>query len=403
MISMIMKKQEQFLKVSLEKRQRIVITVLHLIESLRAGGAERRLVNDLINIDKKKFKNIVCCLFNNKELLNDLDVYNIPVYFFGMRHNFDLYNFFKGFLNVFRKYRHSIGILHTQLFFSNIYGRIFGRILGFKRIVTTFQYPDYDKDNSGNYSFKRKIIDYYSSKLNCGFIAVSEYVKKSFISKLKLQKPVHVIYNYVDERRVNEKIKRSSVSIKEELKVKNNEIMLISVGRLEVQKGYEYLIESMVKIVESRSKVKLFIAGEGSMEEKLSNMIQELSLQDNIFLLGQRKDVLELINACDIFVLVSLNEGLSVALLEAMILKRLCIVSDIPSNREVIIDGFNGFLSKKQSSLSIQNVLDKVLQNKENLYFCRENAKKSVMEMFSVKSNIQKLEMFYETITNDVL
>ncbi len=125
---------------------------------------------------------------------------------------------------------------------------------------------------------------------------------------------------------INEK--RKSLGISE------NDIMLLSVGELSERKNHEAVIRALAGI--DNAEIKYFVAGQGGLQGHLSALIKEYGMEDNITLLGYRTDISELCQAADLFVFPSKQEGLPVAMMEAIACGTPVICSRIRGNVELI-------------------------------------------------------------------
>lgn len=136
-----------------------------------------------------------------------------------------------------------------------------------------------------------------------------------------------------------------SVSIKEkmrqELNIKEDTVVLFSVGELSGRKNHKVVIEAIGRI--KNENIKYIIAGTGPSEDTYNKMLKKLGIEDKVQLLGFRKDIKELCSMSDIFVFPSLQEGLPVALMEAMASGLSVVCSDIRGNVDLIQDGQGGF------------------------------------------------------------
>jgi len=119
-----------------------------------------------------------------------------------------------------------------------------------------------------------------------------------------------------------------------ELGVGEHDIMLLSVGELNSNKNHEVVIRAIKRI--GNPQLKYFICGVGGLEQYLSDLIQELELQEQVHLLGYRKDICELYQATDLCVFPSKREGLPVALMEAIACKTPVVCSHIRGNVDLI-------------------------------------------------------------------
>ena len=121
-------------------------------------------------------------------------------------------------------------------------------------------------------------------------------------------------------------------------------VKLLSVGELIPRKNHEVVIRALAKLKES--KIYYFIAGDGEIKTELDKLVKTLKLEKNVFLLGYRTDIRQLCNSSDIFVMPSVHEGLSVALMEAMGCGKPIVCSNIRGNVDLIDDQKGGFLCK---------------------------------------------------------
>ena len=161
---------------------------------------------------------------------------------------------------------------------------------------------------------------------------------------MKAKKIVYVPGVGVDLTRFqNMKIDRTDK--RKELGIKQEDILLLSVGELNKNKNHEMVIRALAQI--SNPKLHYMIAGQGCLLEYLKDLATKLGIADKVHLLGYRTDVASLYYCSDIYVLPSIREGLNVSLMEAMASGLPCIVSKIRGNVDLIVDGKGGFLCEK--------------------------------------------------------
>ena len=130
--------------------------------------------------------------------------------------------------------------------------------------------------------------------------------------------------------------------LRQELSLKKGDFILFSVGELIKRKNHLAVIEALKRI--NNPNIHYVIAGDGELSDFLSKKIRELKLEEQVHLLGYRTDITRLCNSADIFVLPSLQEGLSVALMEAMACAKPVIASRIRGNVDLIDDKVGGIL-----------------------------------------------------------
>ena len=133
-------------------------------------------------------------------------------------------------------------------------------------------------------------------------------LKKHYRSIVKenLNKPIKLIYNGIDS---NLKITKDSNFIRSSLGLKPDDIFIIMVARLDPWKDFETIFDSISLLNEKQNIAKFFLIGDGPLRSELLKDISKKGLRNKIKLLGEKKDILNFINACDISVLSTHGEG----------------------------------------------------------------------------------------------
>lgn len=153
----------------------------------------------------------------------------------------------------------------------------------------------------------------YSNKI----IVVSKEIKKTLIEDYGFKSnQVDVIYNPIDFKEINRMAKQDVLA--KDKKLFSKSFVFTNVGRLTKQKGQNNLIQAFRHVVDAHKEAKLLIIGDGELQTELENLVKELKLEKNVFLLGKRKNVFSYLNKSDCFIFPSLWEGFSIVLLEAI-------------------------------------------------------------------------------------
>ena len=134
---------------------------------------------------------------------------------------------------------------------------------------------------------------------------------------------------------------------RKEIGVSANDFVLLSVGELIPRKNHEVVIRAL-SVLKQRDKlnhIEYVICGRGAYEADLKKLAEELGVADHIHFLGYRNDISEICNCADLFVFMSHQEGLPVALMEAMACGLPAVCSNIRGNTDLIEDGVTGLLA----------------------------------------------------------
>ncbi len=123
--------------------------------------------------------------------------------------------------------------------------------------------------------------------------------------------------------------------LRRQLEVGDSDLLILSAARLAPDKGLTHLIEAAAVLPHGETRYRFAIAGEGPVRESLERLVQDRGVSERVTFLGFRRDIGDLLAACDLVVLPSLREGLSISLLEAMAAGKPIIATSIGSHREV--------------------------------------------------------------------
>lgn len=188
-----------------------------------------------------------------------------------------------------------------------------------------------------------------------------------------------------------------NINKKTEKKLKEDDDILLFVGRLEWHKGVRDVLEIMPKILERTPAKFIIVCEDYGSKSELVELAKKLKINENIVFTGKisRRDLIAIYRQSSIFVFPSKNENFGVVLLEAMVTRTLCIAYSIPSVRSVIKNGENGILVKDKEEL-----LDKILYYLTNADERREienNALKYVRK-YDVKNIVDAIENVYTEV-----
>lgn len=214
-------------------------------------------------------------------------------------------------------------------------------------------------------------------------IALSEQWKK-FLSGIT-DTSIEVLYN--------------SIVIPENIDKVYNSNQILFLGRLGKRKGVYDLLDVMPKLIQNHNDVKLKICGDGEVE-KVRRCCKELSIDKNVeifeWIKGKEKE--DILLSSNIFVLPSYNEGMPMALLEAMSYKNAVISTEIGGIPEVITNEKSGFLIRAGDKEALLNNLNILLSDQKRLIEISENAYKKANDIFNIKNSIKKLIKIYNQL-----
>lgn len=164
-------------------------------------------------------------------------------------------------------------------------------------------------------------------------------------------------YKKIDEKEKAKKRKKFGFD--------KEDIILTYVAEISKRKNQNVLIDIMKQVVSTNDRVKLLLLGDGEYFEFIRKKVNDYNLQDNIFLLGYKKNVVDYLQVSDIYISTSTQEGLPVNIIEAQFCKLPCVVSNCRGNVDLVHDEKNGYVIDMNKN-SIKNFTNKMLNLIEN-------------------------------------
>lgn len=187
--------------------------------------------------------------------------------------------------------------------------------------------------------------------------------------------------------------------IRNKLGIPEIKIILMSVGELTKRKNHMAVIEALACLEEY--DILYVVCGDGPMKARLRARAEELGVRERVKLLGFRKDIAELHKMADIFVFPSLQEGLPVALMEAMASGLPIVASRIRGNEDLIQNNRGGYLVKAQDSEQLAEAISKMIKNPEQ----RDKMEKRNLEIikhYGQDAVLQKMKEFFNEIVGGI-
>lgn len=349
---------------------------MHLISDLEIGGAQESLRGLVKYQTGDEFIPMVCSFADGplRPRIEELGVrveilperrYSVVAFPFFL---FDMIRIWKNLVAVISKYH--IDILQTHLLWSLdflAWCLLFTTPL--PAVLWTFHNSNFELNASKlpRYRFllRPKKSLYRLLYRRCsphvsGIIAVSNEVKKALVTTIgPIGHKIFVICNGVDVARYPHPVDRAV--IRKQLGLDSGDLLLIVVATLKEQKGHAYLIEALRSLSPKYPRLRAIFVGDGDLRRSLMRQIRQAHLERCIQMLGNRQDVAALLAASDLFVLPSLWEGLSVALLEAQASGLPVVATEVSGTRQVIVPGETGVIVAPGDSGALAEAIEQVI------------------------------------------
>ena len=199
----------------------------------------------------------------------------------------------------------------------------------------------------------------------------------------------------IDLSRFSEATPEQKAQVRRELGLQEGDTFAFTVGNVIPRKNQAVLIRAVKELADPG--FHLFIAGDGPLEGELAALARELGLENQVHLLGFRRDVYRLSSAADIFLFSSRQEGLSVSVMEAMACGLPIVASAIRGNTDLIDQGRGGFLVAPDDAAGFADGIRK-LQTQPELRTAmkRHNLKK--IQSYSIEAVTEQMARLYESV-----
>lgn len=363
-----------------------MIKILHILYSLNIGGMENGIVNIVNNSDPTLFDHQLCCLSTSGESAKKLR-YPAPIYELKQKPRHD-WSILPRLIQIIRDVRPDI--VHTRNWGS------FDGVLAAILTGTTVIHGEHgwNTDDLQGKNLKRRMVRKLLSLYISKYITVSEDIRQWLIKyNGASENQVVKISNGVDTDKFRER-KVPELRIAHQLE---NSVVIGSVGRLSLIKHHDLLIDAFNRIDHSKYNAALVIVGDGPERKRLESIIKDSPYRDRIQLLGERADVHRLYSMMDIFALVSMNEGISNTILEAMACGLPVIATNVGGNRELVIHDETGCLISKEGT-DLPKAIERYLQDPELRLIHGKNGRRRAIDSFSLEQMVGNYLRVYQSV-----
>lgn len=205
----------------------------------------------------------------------------------------------------------------------------------------------------------------------------------------KLSFKTDVFYNITNP----ELIKKMADKYPLELRTIENQVVLVTVGRISKEKGQAVIPQVANLLLKKGYRFIWYLVGEGPLEKELKEKIEQYSVSDNVVLCGRKDNPYPYIKNCDIYVQTSKTEGWCLTVSEAKILNKPIVTTDAGVMSEQIETGVNGIITQNDSAKEICNAIESLIINPD-----LKNSFIDVLEKEDANDNKKELQKLYSLI-----
>jgi len=357
--------------------------VVHVIDRLPPDGAERLIV-DVLQNRSDRFRFSVLCIVAGGEMVDELRAIGVPVTILNRKPGLD-FGTLPALVLWYREQK--VAVVHTHLYAADSYGRVAAVLAGVRGRFST-------RHNTSAWGSRgRRWLAWGLGRLSQRVIACGEAVGKFLVDVERLPPDrVTVIANGINLRRFDA-VDRTA--LRRELGVGENTVLMGVVGRLHPQKGHADLMVALEALNRTHPDFVCVLAGSGDLKDTIEADAKARGLEGKVRLLGQRKDIPNVLAGLDLFVMPSLWEGLPMAMLEAMALATPVLATSVGSIPSVIDSGEDGMLVPPGDPAALTTALQRLMADGDWRRQLGRKGRDTVVAHFNAANTASAYERLY--------
>jgi glycosyltransferase involved in cell wall biosynthesis len=346
------------------------IKILFFIHDLGQGGAEKVLVNLVNNMDRSKFDITVMSLFSggvNEQFLKD-DIHYKTVFQHMFRGNSHIMKLLspKQLHRLFIKEKFDIEVAYLE----GPSARVISGCPDSETKLVSWIHIQQTSASAAARSFRSETEALCCYNRFNRVIAVSEEVKRTFLSALPINAPMQVLYNTNESHQI---VQQSQEAADTGL-FSEREFKVVGVGKLLKNKGFDRLTRIIAKLKNEGYPVHLYILGIGPLQHDLEQFIAANNLEEQITLLGYQTNPYKYVSKCDLFVCASFAEGFSTAATEALIVGTPVCTVEVSGMKEMLGEQNEWGVVTENSEEALYQGIKDLLDHPDKLAYYKEKA-----------------------------
>ena len=367
----------------------------YVVHSLDPGGTER-LVVDMSLAFSEEFDVSVYCLDTPGAWATDLREQGVPVHCVWRQPGLDV----SVPVQLARHFRRAgVDLIHAHQCTPWFYAALSRIGYSSPKLLLEEHGRFYPEPDSWLRRFVNRVV---IGPLTNRFVAVSRDVRSRLVRFEGLKaRSIDVIYNGVQEQSAVTAGERQR--LRRELGFDDTDFVVGTVGRLDPIKNLPMFLQAIGAQTDKVPQLKGLIVGDGPMASELANLSANLGLTDRVIMTGFRQDARQLTACMDMFVLCSLSEGTSMALLESMVAGVPVVVTDVGGNPEIVEDGVSGRVIPSGDVGALTEALGDAVRNTDNLTAMALVGKRQFREKFNFDAMLDRYRSIYRELLPEAM
>jgi len=290
-------------------------------------------------------------------------------------------------------------LVHTHLTYANILGSLASAVAR-RPVVASLHNVDVNQVSSSRAKCRLEgfVLRHLASRIVVVAAGARAETSRNFDVPVDR---IAVVPNGIDPLSVALPAQFDRAEKRRQLGIRPGEQVLCSVARLDESKGHRYLLGALAVLQARQTELRIrsLLVGGGPELGRIRELGTTLGLGEQIALLGVRADVAEIVAASDVFVLPSLNEGLSQALLEAMALGTPVVATNVGGTPDAVEPGRTGWCVPPAAPVALADAIQHSLEEPLTAINYAHAARAMVAERFPIAAHVSRLQTLYECVT----
>ncbi|MBN1977596.1 MAG: glycosyltransferase [Anaerolineae bacterium] len=349
-----------------------------------AGGAETFVRRVTPRLRQSGWNVRVVTLVGGGSLAHDLRADNVPVIELAASKR----DLSCALVRLYRLWRREPpALIHTHLYHAGIVGRIMARFMHLAPVIVHQHGPESYR------SRLRTVVDRMIASWGACYVTSCQAVAEVLHRRERIPPArIYTIYNGLDLK------PDMSVARPTDWPVPPGALTIGCVGRFSSEKGQLDLLEALACLCPDAPLPHCIFLGDGQMRPYLKQRRSTLNLIERVHFMGVRNDVKSWLSCFDLFVLPSLWEGISLALLEAMAAGLPVVATAVGGTPEVVVDGVTGLLVPPADPDALAQAISTLLRNPDLRRSLGQAGQRRVLEHFSMTSTVRRIIALYEAL-----
>lgn len=370
------------------------LRVVHLIDQLNLGGAERFTMHVVARLDPARFERTICATRatgnfwpgdTRAQAMAELDEAGVRVLELNREGRFDL-GAWRPLVRVLRRER--VDVLHAHMFGSSVWGTLVARLARVPVVIA------HDHGTPEDLPLEHRALErHLLGREVDAYLTVCEPDRRRLVARGVPERKTHVLPNGIVTPEVD-----PTRDVRAELGIDAAAPVVGTVGVLRTEKAHGVLLRAAARVRERHPELRVVIVGDGVQRTELERLAAELGIEDAVLFAGVRVDVAEVLRALDVAVNSSVREGSPLSVMEYMEAGLPIVATRVGGVPEIVRDGVDGILVPPSDPDAMADALNRLLDDREAAAAMGRSGRERRRAEFDLDVVAQRLGELYERL-----